>query len=205
LSISEFKPIIVLGVVLGSVIAFVYVVSLYWPRYEEYFFEFGLLGGEGKAEGYFPDDNSTISLGTPMSWQIYVHNHMGSEQEISIRAKILNSTMRAPDDREHLPSPEPSFVEVPVYLSVDETVLVPFSWSVLDTEYQNGTVIRSLIVNGESVEVDAEAVSDDRFRIVFELWVYDQASEEYIFGWHSRDEFYSASIYMWFNLRISSR
>ena len=170
MSIKEYKPIIILGVFLVAVIGFVYVVSLYWPKYEEYFFELGLLGKEGKAEGYFPDDDSTINIGTPMSWNIYVHNHMGSKQWVSIRVRILNSTMQAPDDREHEPSPEPFVLEIPLSLSVDETVLVPYSWSILDAEYLNGTVIYSIIVNNEIYDM---GLSDNstRFRFVFEFWV----------------------------------
>ena len=202
MSFKDFKPFIIISIFLGLVIVSVYVVSEYWPIYEEFFFELGLLGKEGKAESYFPGDNSSIYLDTQMSWLIYVHNHMGSEQEVSIRVKILNSTMEAPDDREHEPSPEPYFLEIPVSLSVDETVLVPYSWSVLDAEYQNGTVINELVVNDESVEVDIKSFSDGRFRIVFELWVYDQASDEFIFGWYSKGEFYSASIYMWFEFNL---
>jgi len=202
LSFKEFKPVLILGVFLGFLIVSVYVVSAYWPRYEEYFFELGLLGKEGKAESYFPDDDSIINIGTPMSWLIYVHNHMGSEQDVSIRVKILNSTMRAPDDLEHEPSPKLYFLEIPISLSVDETVLVPYSWSVLDAEYRKGIVVKGLIVNGESVEVDVKSFSDGRFRIVFELWVYDQESGESIFGWYSKGEFYSASIYMWFEFNF---
>lgn len=204
MSFKEYKPILILCVFLGLVIGFVYVVSLYWPKYEEYFFELGLLGREGKAEIYFPDDNPIVKIGTSMSWQIYIHNHMGREQDVSIRIRILNSSMQAPDDREHEPSPEPSFWEIPVSLLVDETVLVPFSWSIWDAAYDNGTVVNGLIVNGEFVEVDVDSVPNSRFRIVFELWVYDEASDEYLFGWYSRDEFYSASLYMWFELHLHS-
>ena len=203
MSLKDFKPIIIIGIFLGLVIVSVYVVSAYWPKYDEYFFELGLLGEEGKAESYFPSNSSLINQSTPMSWLIYVHNHMGSQQDVSIRAKILNSTMEAPDDRGHEPSPEPVFLEIPVSLSVDETVLIPYSWSVSDAEIKNGTIVKELVVNGESVEVDVKSFSDARFRIVFELWVYDQDSGEFVFGWYSKGEFYSASIYMWFELNLS--
>ena len=202
MSFKEFKPFLILGVFLGLLIVSIYVVSTYWPRYEDYFFELGLLGKEGKAEGYFPDDNSTVFIGTPMSWLIYVHNHMGSEQDVSIRVKILNSTMQAPDDREHEPSPELCVLEIPISLSVDETMLVPYSWSILDSEYQNGTVIKAVIVNSDFIDVNVEDYSD-RFRVVFELWVYDSSINEYVFGWYSKGEFYSASIYIWYNLSLN--
>ena len=202
MSFKEFKPFLILGVFLGLLIVSIYVVSTYWPRYEDYFFELGLLGKEGKAEGYFPDDNSTVFIGTPMSWLIYVHNHMGSEQDVSIRVKILNSTMQAPDDREHESSPELCVLEIPISLSVDETMLVPYSWSILDGEHQNGTVIKAVIVNSDFIDVNVEDYSD-RFRVVFELWVYDSSINEYVFGWYSKGEFYSASIYIWYNLSLN--
>jgi len=37
LSLKEFKLFLILGVFLGLLIVSVYVVSAYWPRYEEYF------------------------------------------------------------------------------------------------------------------------------------------------------------------------
>ena len=202
LSLQEYKPIIIIGLLISLLIASVYVISLYWPKYEEYFFELALLGRDERAEDYFPDDNSTIQIGTPISWHVYIHNHMGAEEKVVIRVKILNSTMPAPDDREHLPSSEPSFFEIPVSMSVDETVLVPFNWSVVDSEYKNATIIRGLVVNRKSFEVDVSSFSDGVFRIVFELWVYDQELNEYVFGWYSKGEFYSASIYMWFELHL---
>jgi len=203
LSFKDFKPLIILSVFILMIIGFVYVVSLYWPRYEEYFFELGLLGKEGKAEDYFPNDNSSVFLGTPMSWKIYVHNHMGGEQDVLIKVRLLNSTMKAPDDRLHEPSPYPSFVELPVSLSIDETVLIPFSFSVLDAVYDNGTVIKAVIVNGDFIDVDVKDNSTDGFRVVFEIWVYDESMNQYSFGWYSKDEFYSASIYMWFIFNLT--
>ena len=199
MSFKDFKPFIIIGIFLGLVIVSVYVVSEYWPKYEEYFFELGLLGKEGKAESYFPGDNSSIYLDTPMSWLIYVHNHMGSEQDVSIRVKILNSTMEAPDDREHEPSPEPYFLEIPVSLSVDETVLVPYSWSVLDVEYENGTILKSMILNDDIIDVNIRDFNS-QYRIVFELWVFDDVLGDYFFYWSSKGELYSASIYMWFKI-----
>lgn len=202
MSFDDFKPIIYLGVFLGLIIASVYVISLYWPKYEEYFFELGLLGKEGKAEGYFPDDNSSVFIGTPMSWNVYVHNHMGGEQDVLIKVRLLNSTMEAPDDRKHEPSPYPSVVEFPVSLSIDETVLVPFSFNVLDAVYDNGTIIKAVIVNGDFIDVGVKDNSTAGFRVVFEIWVYDESMNQYSFGWYSKDEFYSASIYMWFFLNV---
>ena len=199
MSWRRYKLLLVLGGLLVVTIASVYVISLYWPRYEDYFFELGLLGKDRLAEDYFPNENSTVNIGTPVSWHLYVHNHMGQEQEIIVRVKLLNSTMEAPEDRGHEPSPQPYFLEIPISLSIDETEVVPFSWTINSaTSLTVNVDIFSSPLADEVVEVNLESV-DDRFRIVFELWVYDDASDEYVFGWYSKGEFYSASIYVWFN------
>lgn len=175
------------------------VISAFWPRYEERFFELGLLGEDKKAEGYYPNDNSTLKVGSQIHWYIYIHNHMGSVQNVCIRVKLLNSTMEVPNDREHKPSPFAFFVEFPLSLSVDETLFVPFSWSISEAASQNGSIIiKRLMVNNQTVEVNVPAFPDHGFRMVFELWVYDQSSQEYKFGWESEKEFHSASLYIWF-------
>jgi len=52
------------------------------------------------------------------------------------------------------------------------------------------------------VAVNASALVGSRFRLVFELWVYDQSLGDYRFFWASKGELYSASIYMWFNITL---
>jgi hypothetical protein len=181
------------------------VISAFWPKYEERFFELGLLGKDKKAEGYYPNDNSTLEVGSPILWYIYVHNHMGSVQDVSVRVKLLNSTMETPNDREHKPSPYPFFIEFPLSLSTDETMLVPFSWSILEAVSRNDSiVIKRLIVNNQTVEVDVPTFSDNSFRMVFELWVYDLSSHEYKFEWKYERQFYSASTYIWFRVILPS-
>lgn len=195
------NPIFIIGALVLFLILAVAVLSAFWPKYEERFFELGLLGKDKKAEGYYPNDNSALEVGSPILWYIYVHNHMGSVQNVSVRVKLLNSTMAAPDDREHIPSPYPFLTEFPLSLSVDETILVPFSWSILEAVSQNySIVIKRLTVNNRTVEVDVPAFSDNSFHMVFELWVYDQSSHEYEFGWRSDEELHSASSYIWFRV-----
>lgn len=192
-----------IGVLISVLILSVAVISAFWPRYEERFFELGLLGKDQKAEAYYPDNNSTLQLDSSVLWHIYLHNHMGSPQNVSVRVKLLNSTMQAPDDREHEPSPFSYFMEIPVSLSIDETLLIPFSWSVVEATSQEGNVtINRLRVDNQTFNMSV--LSSNRFRMVFELWVYDKSSQQYRFGWDSGKEFYSASLYMWFSLIVPS-
>jgi uncharacterized membrane protein len=203
LPLKEYKPLFVIGVLISVLILSVAVISAFWPRYEERFFELGLLGKDQKAEAYYPDNNSTLQLDSSVLWHIYLHNHMGSPQNVSVRVKLLNSTMQAPDDREHEPSPFSYFMEIPVSLSIDETLLIPFSWSVVEATSQEGNVtINRLRVDNQTFNMSV--LSSNRFRMVFELWVYDKSSQQYRFGWDSGKEFYSASLYMWFSLIVPS-
>lgn len=201
---KEYKPLFMIGALVLILIVAVAVISHFWPRYEERFFELGLLGRNKMAEDYYPDGNSTLEVGSEMFWYVYIHSHMGSVQDVLVRVKLLNSTMPIPDDREHIPSSEPVFFELPVSLDVDETKMLPFPWSVLETEVSgnDSVTVNRLLVNDEAVDVDvtARATSDIRFRVVFELWVLDESSGEYVFGWDSGKEFYSVSLYMWFSL-----
>ena len=205
-SFERIKPFVFIGGLIVFLIVFVAVVSAFWPKYEERFFELGLLGRNRMAEDYYPGGNSTIGVGSSVVWYIYLHNHMGSPQNVSVRVKLLNATMEAPDDRGHRPSPYDFFVEFPVSLSVDETLLVPFSWRVVDADFVNGSVlVRGLVVNNQTVGVDVWASAEDpRLRMVFELWVYDEVSGEYRFEWESKGEVYSASVYIWFRVAESS-
>ena len=78
---------------------------------------------------------------------------------------------------------------------------IEYIWSQIKKIHMEGFIILDIQGYGEETirqEVDVKSY-DDRFRLVFELWVYDQESDKYVYGWHSKGEFYSASIYIWFN------
>ena len=174
-------------------------ISTFWPKNETQFFELGLLDKNKTATAYFTLDNSTLEIGTQVKWFVFVHNSMNSEEQVSIRVKLLNSTMVHPIDSKNTPSPFSFILELPSSLSVNETVLLPFSWSVSDAVSQDGTtLIRQLTVNDHTYDINVS--SKDYFSLVFELWVYDQSSQTYQFGWESGKGFLSASVSVWFNL-----
>ena len=201
-SSKGYRPFLVLCALVLVLILAVATISFFWPKYETKFFELGLLGSAKTADNYFPNNSSDVGVGYNIPWFIYVGNHMGSVQNIAVRLKLLNSTMQAPIDQEHKPSPYPYFFELPTSLSVDEKRLIPLSWSVSKVVTQkSSTTIKQLVVNGKITNLDVTSVSDNRFRIVFELWVYDSVSNQYVFLWSSGKDFYSASLYMWFRLK----
>lgn len=199
------KIIVVCGILLtliGTVTAFV----IFWPRSDQSFFELGLLGKDGKAEQYYRDNDPNINISSKMNWYVFVHNYMHAPQDVDLKVKLLNSTMLPPNDNLHLPSPFPSILEMPVHLDTDESLTLPFSWSVnafkASTSRGNLIVINQLTINNMEKSVNVYS-SSSLFRMVFELWVYNQTSKGYDFGWRYNNNYGSASIYMWFNMNLS--
>jgi hypothetical protein len=177
------------------------VISNFWPQNEERFIELGLLGKDKRAEGYFANDNPALNVGTQVNWYLYLHNQMTNSQFIQIKVKLLNSTMQATNNTTHQPSPVASVVEIPELLTVNSTQLIPVTWSIANAIPQDGSiVIKSVTINGQTVDIEVPAISNSSFNIVFELWVYDQSSQTYQFGWESGKGFLSASVSVWFNL-----
>jgi hypothetical protein len=176
------------------------VISTIWPKQEEQFFELGLLNSEKKTNGYFTYDNSTITINATTSWYIYLSNHMSTDQKVVIRIKLLNSTNKLPDDKLHQSSPSSTLYEIPILLYKGQTINLPFQWSISKTKYQDGTInIENIIINGDTANVNATS-TNSRFRIVFELWVYNNTIGDYVYGWDTGKESLSASIYILFTL-----
>ena len=193
------KTSLLLLVLIAGLIFIVAIISSVWPTQENWFMELGLLGSNKTADAYFSNLDSTLEAGVQNTWYLYVHNHMDRVQDISIRIKILNSTMTLPNDIENEYSPYVHFTEFPLFLSVNETILVPFTWSIPEVLIQtDSVVIKRLMVNNQIYEIDVMTSSDSFFRMVFELWVYDASSQEYTFGWNLEENMFSASLHIGF-------
>jgi len=68
------------------------------------------------AEDYYLNDDPKIGVGALVRWYVYVYNHMGSPQSVSIRVKVLNSTEEDPKDL--TPSPRTRSIVVSRYAKI---------------------------------------------------------------------------------------
>jgi len=169
------------------------------------FFELSLLGKDKMAKDYYFNDNFSLKVGSQVDWFIYIHNHIGTNQNVIVKVKLVNSTMDLPTDLDNKPSPFDPIAEFPLSLSVNDTLIVPFSWSIVKAISQkNSTHLKQLLVNDQIVEVDVPAFSGSFFRMVFELWVYDQCSQTYEFGWESEKGLSSSSIHLAFRVTLET-
>jgi hypothetical protein len=180
------------------------VVMLLLPRNtSSSFLALGVLGSKGRIGDYFPRNISTVKPEEIVNWNLYLYNHMGSAEYVAVRVKLLNSTMLPPNSTLHTPSPTPAFFEVRRVLMDNETWLYPFTWYVLSAgETANSTMIKSIGANDEVFQTDALAVSGRDFRIVFELWVYDETLKDFAFSWSSGSETQSIWNQIWFSVSI---
>ena len=162
------------------------------------------LGATRKAELYFPGDRTDILQNTRISWYVGVYNHMGSVQLVKVVFKILNSSMLGPDSLNNTAAVRAPFYEEARLLLANETWVIPVSWSVLNaTRTGNTTSIHSLVFNGETLRGNVEVQADRgyNFRIVLELWVYDERAGTYSFVWLGNgEEQHAAWNQLWFNM-----
>ena len=205
LHINKNKSIIVTGTFILFLILTGVFLSIFWPRYEERFFEIGLLGKDKLAKDYYLNDNYSLTLGSQVDWFIYVHNHIGSAQNVVVKVKLVNSIVDLPNDLDNVSCPFDSIAEFPLSMSVNDSLIVPFSWIIVEAISQkNSIIIKQLTVNDQIVEVNVSDFSESFFRMVFELWVYNESLQTYEFGWESEKGLSSSSINMAFRVSLET-
>ena len=172
---------------------------------EEPFFALAVLGEEGMAERYYPGDDPRIEVGEEVRWTVYLYNHMGETRYVAVRVKLLNSTVLAPNSTSCSPSLAPVVYEVRRVMMHNQTWLFPFSWSILKVEQVGDFLdVRSFSANGDSIDTHVVALYGFDYRVVLELWVYDEGLRDFRFGWSCDDEVSCAWNQIWFNVTSSS-
>jgi len=202
LNLENYRTLFVSVSLILILVASAPVIGMFLPREEEPFFALALLGVGGMADQYYPDGDPNIGVGVPVRWHLYLYNHMGGAQYVAVRVKLLNSTLPGPDSALYRPSPVPAFFELRRVLVNNETWISLFFWRVSGADYRDMVAITQLVVNNVTLSLDARALRGYNFRLVFELWVYDDASGGFGFGWRSGQEYRCAWNQIWFNVTL---
>ena len=175
----------------------------YLPERGESFLALALLGEGGMAENYYPNDDPEIEIGEELHWNIYLYNHMAEAKYVAMRLKILNSTTIAPNSTSCSPSPVPVIYEVRHVILNNETWLHPLSWSLNEVSRDGDiTNIESIMIDDNIFNTDIKDTSRGSFRMILELWVYDESLEYFVFGWKASDEPRCAWNQIWFNTEL---
>jgi len=203
-NLDDYRTLFVAVSLVLILVSTVPVISVVMPRNAEPFFALGVLGENMMAEQYYPDDDPNIRNGSLVRWHVGVYNHMGSIQYVAVRVKLLNSTLPSPNSSSCVPSIVPAFFEFRRVLVKNETWWFPFYWSISETDHQGDVItITEFIVNNVTLKPDARAVSGFNFRIVLELWVYNEATGNFEFTWESTQKSSCVWNQIWFNATLS--
>ena len=182
----------------------VIIISLFvllWPRSEASFLEIGLLGKDKLAKDYFPNNNSTITVGDQIRWHVYIHNHLDDNQNILLKLKLINFTLTLPGDFESNYSEQYTFFEIPISLLSEETQFIPIYWNILEIDNDSGFVtLKRININGEIIPLENIVSNHSFFRMIFELWVFNQETQSYEFGWENGTDVSYASVNMAFRI-----
>ena len=171
------------------------------PSKDESFLALAVLGDGNLAENYYPGDDPSIEVGEEIHWILYLYNHMGDIEYTSIKVRLLNSTMNPPDTTALTSSTAPVLMEFRQVLLKNETWIHQFNWEILNMTNDDGiTRINTLNINNDTFQTDVVSRGSVRFRLVFELWTYDEKSEDFVFSWITQGNKRCAWTQIWFNV-----
>jgi len=185
--------------------ASIYGLASLWPKYEERFVAMGVLGRNMKAEEYYPGNDSTVRVGDTLIWYINLYNHWDKDQNVSILVKVLNATNSPPDDLKNEPSPIPPIMDMRLLLNENETRIIPFTWQIEEAKFTwNTTALEKLAINNQTIPLNVYGEPRSLFRMVFELWLFNQETGRYEYGWYPRDLSHRVWNGIWINVTSSS-
>jgi len=178
-----------------------------YPPPAERFFAMWILGSNGLAEHYYPDDNPNLTVGNQVNWTLGVYNHMGALEYVVVRVKLLNSTLSSPNELAGNPSSVSPMIELTRILVDNETWSAPFVWKILGVSLSAGNVsIDKISINGiPFLGQLAQATSGYNYRFVFELWFYDEAAGDLSFSWRTGEGQRAVWTQIWFNVTYSTQ
>lgn len=203
MNLEDWHLVFVTACILLVLGAFTPVITSLLPDRSEPFMALAILGREGMAEDYYPGDGANIAPSQPVNWHLYLYNHMGEARYVSVKIKLSNSTIEPPNSTSCTPCPAPAAYQIRRVLLDNETWISPLSWEIINTSIIDEYVkIEHVSFNGDVIRVDAASENGNNFRVILELWVYDEELEELRFGWRQGDGLRCAWNQIWFNSTI---
>lgn len=168
------------------------------PRAEQ-FFQMYLLGRDGTASGYYPNDHANLTVDASMSWQLGVQNLIGDTQYLLVNVLLGNRSSRAPNSTTCTPADLPPLHRYRQVLTANATYEEAITWSITNITTNGRAYTLQLLFDGTTYNSSVEAVDGLGFRIIFELWTVNPETQDLQFGWTSGTERRCAWLQIWFN------
>lgn len=170
------------------------------PKSTEQFMSMYLLNSKGEAQSYFPNNDTTVSAGDPISWKVVIQNHVSLPQLAVLVVKLGNDSLSGPNTFDLQPASMPILAEFPQVLLPNQTWTVDLNWHIDSISISPRGDWLKLSLNG--TDHSEEAVTTEgglNYNIVMELWTLSPSSGSLIFGWSSSYGRGAAALEMWFN------
>jgi len=172
------------------------------PRPTEQFFQLYVLGANHLTTDYYPNGNPNIRLRDSVRWYLGAANSMGNVQLIAIRVKLGNQSINPPNTQQSLPSPAPVICEFTRFLANNETWEIPVVWQITNASTVGGStrILQMHINNSTYTLQDVSARNGYNFRVIIELYSWDDQAGSFQFGWFAGTEHRTAWLQVWFNV-----
>lgn len=174
-------------------------------RPEEKFISLNTLGKNGTTSNYYPSNNTIWAPipGQKVSWNIYVYNHAGDAEYVSVRIKLINSTDATPIEN----SSGQAVYEFSHLLATNASWSFPLNWKISDVSMdldRGYVVIKGLDIDNRHIDgLNVRTQQGKEFRMIIELWRYDTKNKAFVFqGFPDSDNERGAWNQIWFNLKI---
>ena len=195
------KYLIIIGLLLILVILWMPFFLPKIPTREESFFELAILGANNQADNYYPNNNPIIDIDEEVKWNIYLHNKMEKTKFVTLRIKLTNSTVLSPDSNKCIPAESPVIYEFTNGVVSNETLILPLHWSLNEASMIDGiNRIDSIIINNDIIKVNVYNSNNTRFKFIIELWLFEENSDSFEFGWNIDDGKRCAWLQIWFEI-----
>jgi hypothetical protein len=163
------------------------------------FMEFGIYSNSG-LEGYIPGKNFTITPPQTTNWTITVGNMMDASQFAMVVVRLANSTTQSPNSTTPAAS-LPELMAMQRFLGMGETSKFSFTWTVESASQTGNLVFLNVTINGQRTggQLEIGAASGRNFRLIFELWTFDAATESFQYGYPGMTGTVGEWLQVWFN------
>ena len=151
------------------------------------FLSMSVLGEAGSTSNYFMNETSVTSINTLNNWTIRVSNQREKLTYITVKVKITGSNLEQPDIATYTPSTATTIYQASRVLKGSERIALPFKWGLTAISEQG--LIDSMTINGETIQVNEGLDADMSGKLIFELWVYDPATEDISFKINQGDDY----------------
>jgi hypothetical protein len=169
------------------------------PRPSQPFMGLGVYSPNG-LEGYVIGANQTVGVNQTLDWTVAVTNNMGTPQFTQVIVLLGNVTTATPNATSPA-SLVPEIGEMEQFVNDGATSNLNFTWAIQSTNQTGGLVFLKLVINGQqpSDQFQIGAVSGQNFRLIFELWSFDSATQSFEYGYAGIGGTVGTWLQVWFN------